>query len=223
MSTASLRAQLGSALINVGERVPTTLPTGISKLDVLTGGLPRGAITEVYGPPSTGRTSIAFAILAAATAQEEVCALMDGRDAFNPASAASAGIDLRQLLWIRCHDVDQVLRSTDLLLQGGGFGLAIMDFSDLPVNALRKIPLAVWFRFQRVIEKSPTVLLLIGNESIAKSAASLVLQTGDSHVDWRGNLLAGNELSIEIPRIRNSNSGIRNAKFSHHVSCYTRP
>src|SRR4051812_38989487 len=115
MSTASLRAQLGSALINVGERVPITLPTGISKLDVLTGGLPRGAITEVYGPPSTGRTSIAFAILAAATAQDEVCALIDGQDAFNPASAASAGIDLQRLLWIRCHDVDQVLRSTDLL------------------------------------------------------------------------------------------------------------
>ena len=223
MSTAILRAQFESVLVDVTRRVSTVLPTGIANLDALTGGLPRGAITEVFGPPSSGRTSIALAILAAATAQEEVCALMDGRDAFDPASGASAGIDLQRLLWVRCHDVDQALRSTDLLLQGGGFGLAALDLSDLPEKAVRRIPLAAWFRFQRVIEKTPTVLLLIGTESAAKSAASLVLRMNESHVDWRGNLLAGSRLNIEIPRLRNPNSAFRIPKFSHDVSRYSRP
>ena len=223
MSTASLRAQLESVLINVERRVSSSLPTGIPNLDALTGGLPRGAITEVCGPPSTGRTSIALAIISAATGQDEICALIDGKDSFDPSSGASAGIDLRRLLWVRCHDVNQVLRSTDLLLHGGGFGLAVMDLSDLPAKALRAIPLAAWFRFQRVIEKTPTVLLLIGAESIAKSAASLVLRTHETHVDWRGNLLAGNDLRIDIPRVRNPNSKIRIPEFVHHVSRHSRP
>jgi recombination protein RecA len=222
MPTATLRAQLESVLINVERRVWTALPTGIPGLDALTGGLPRGAITEIFGPLSSGRTSMALAILAAATAQEEVCALIDGRDAFDPASGASAGIDLQRLLWIRCHDSNQVLNSSDLLLQGGGFGLVVMDLSDIPVKALRGIPLAAWFRFQRVIEKTPTVLLLIGTESIAKSAASLVLCLSASDADWRGNLLAGNRVHVEISRIRNPKSEIRIPKFFHHVSRYSR-
>lgn len=223
MSTATLRAQFESVLVDVTRRVSTVLPTNISSLDALIGGLPRGAITEVFGPPSTGRTSIALAILAAATAQDEVCALMDGCDAFDPASGASAGVDLQRLLWVRCHDLDQALQSTDLLLQGGGFGVVALDVSDLPVKAVRAVPLAAWFRFQRVIEKTPTVLLLVSAESVAKSAASLVLRMGKSHVDWRGNLLAGRRLNIEVPRSRHPHSEIRNPKISHHVSRYSHP
>jgi hypothetical protein len=223
MSTALLRAQFESLLIDVGRRVPTTLPTGIPDLDALTGGLPRGAIAEIVGPSSSGKTSTALSILAAATEQREVCAWIDGRDAFDPASASSTGIDLERLLWIRCHGVDQVLRSTDLLLQGGGFGVTVMDLSDLALGALRSIPLAAWFRFQRVIEKTPTVLLLIAAESVAKSASALVLRLNNSAIDWRGELLAGNELRIEIPRARNSNFKTHNPRIFHYVSRYTRP
>jgi recombination protein RecA len=221
MSTATLRAQLESVLIDVERRVWTSLPTGISALDALTGGLPRGAITEVFGPPSSGRTSIALAILAAATAQDEICALIDGRDSFDPASGASAGVDLEQMLWVRCRDVDQVLRSTDLLLQGGGFGLVVMDLTDLPIKALRTIPLAAWFRFQRVIEKTPTSLLLVGTESLAKSAASLVLRMNKPEVNWNGNLLASNHLNVEIARSRQSRPATRNSHFSYDVRCYS--
>jgi predicted transposase YbfD/YdcC len=102
---------------------------------------------------------------------------VDGTDAFDPESGEAAGIDLRRMLWVRCRKVDQVLRSTDLLLQGGGFGVVALDLSDLPQKALHGVPLATWFRFQRVIENTPTLLLLIGRESAAKSAAALVLRT----------------------------------------------
>src|SRR5262249_46339802 len=85
------RARLESAF---GERTPSpftdldrrvleSVPTGIAPLDALTGGLPRGAITEISGPPSSGRTSAMVSILIEAIADDEVCALVDGNDAFD--------------------------------------------------------------------------------------------------------------------------------------------
>src|SRR5258708_21943358 len=73
------------------------LPSGVPNLD-----FPRGAVTEIYGPPSSGRTTLLLSALAQATAHEEICALIDVDDAFDPASAAAAGVALNQLLWIRC-------------------------------------------------------------------------------------------------------------------------
>src|SRR6476660_5193038 len=89
-------------------RVFESVPTGIAPLDALTVGLPRGAITEIFGPPSSGRTSAMVSILAEATAQDEVCALVDGKDAFDPKSAAATGLELNRLLWVRCRKFDQV-------------------------------------------------------------------------------------------------------------------
>src|SRR5437016_143502 len=178
----SVRARLELAF---GERIPSpftdvercvreSVPTGIAPLDALTGGLPRGAITEFFGPPSSGRTSAMISILAEATA-DEVCALVDGNDAFDPKSAAAAGVELNRLLWVRCRKLDQVLKTTDLLLQGGGFGRVVMDLTDLHLSHVRSIPLASWFRFQRTIERTPTVLVVMSPETIVKSAAALVL------------------------------------------------
>src|SRR5437588_10948203 len=184
MQSAILRARLESALgerisspfTDVERRVLESVPTGIAPLDALTGGLPRGAITEFFGLPSSGRTSAMISILAEATASDEVCALVVGNDAFDPKSAAEAGVELNRLLWIRCHKLDQVLKATDLLVQGGGFGRVVMDLTDLPLSNVRSIPLASWFRFQRTIERTPTILVVMSPESIVKSAAALVLQ-----------------------------------------------
>src|SRR5579871_5163316 len=100
-----------------------TCASGIAGLD-----LPRGCLTEVYGPASSGRTSLMLAALAQATKREEVCALVDSSDAFDPASAAAAGVALERLLWVRCSgEAERALKATDLLVQGGGFGLVIMD------------------------------------------------------------------------------------------------
>ena len=63
--------------------------------------LPRGAITDISGPISSGRTALVHAILAEATQAEECCAVVDCRDAFDPVSAAEAGVDLRKVLWVR--------------------------------------------------------------------------------------------------------------------------
>src|SRR5215469_16131111 len=150
--TATLRAQVESSL---GERLsstlllreksaPLTVSTGVAALDALTGGLPRGALSEITGPSSSGRTGVMLAALAGATRHEESCALVDASDSFDPASAAAAGVDLDRLLWVRCSErnptlagknkqrtalgrLEQVLKVTDLLLQGGGFGMVALD------------------------------------------------------------------------------------------------
>jgi recombination protein RecA len=82
---------------------PETVSCGVRELDALTGGLPRGCLTEICGGVSSGRTSLLLASLAAATRRGEVCVLVDTTDAFDPASGSAAGIVLERLLWVRCR------------------------------------------------------------------------------------------------------------------------
>lgn len=201
-SVATLRAQIESSL---GEHLtstlllrqraaPLTVSTGLAALDALTGGLPRGALSEITGPASSGRTGVMLAALAQATGRREVCALVDASDSFDPASAAAAGADLERLLWVRCSErsslpphkdhppraalgrLEQMLKVTDLLLQGGGFGMVVLDLGDIPIDSARRVPLTSWFRFRRAVEPTATVLLLLEQEPCAKTCASLVVR-----------------------------------------------
>lgn len=198
-SSATLRAHVESALsehlsstLLLRERIaPQMVPTGLAELDALTGGLPRGALSEITGPASSGRTSVMLAALAGATCREEACALVDASDNFDPTSAVAAGVDLDQLLWVCCSDrsslrknqqratlgrLEQVLKVTDLLLQGGGFGMVVLDLGDIPAESARRVPLTSWFRFRRAVEPTATVLLVVEQEPCAKTSASLVVQ-----------------------------------------------
>jgi len=166
-------------------QVVETVSAGIAAVDELTGGLPRGCLTEIFGEPCSGRTSLLLAALAARTSEAEVCALVDGRDAFDPTAALAAGVNLRQLLWVRCKNIDQALRATDLLIQGGGFGLLALDLSDIAPRLVRQVPLNVWFRFRRAVENTPTILFLMAQESNAKTCASLVLRMEGEAGVWR--------------------------------------
>lgn len=226
MRSALLRTQLETALgghaspfTDIGKCARDVAASGVAALDLAIGGIPRGAITEICGAPSSGRTSIAFSILAQASARQEVCAIVDGANSFDPESAAAAGVDLRRLLWVRCGRLEQVLKSADLLLQGGGLGLVILDVGDLPQQKLQDIPPASWFRFQRTIENTPTILLLIesgrldsagSSLGLAKSAAGLVLHTRLGNTEWTGGaishalLMTRTDYQIEIIRSRHA-------------------
>jgi hypothetical protein len=149
---------------------------GVAEIDFLTSGLPRGGLTEIYGPFCSGRTSLLLSALASRTVTGEVCALVDGCDAFDPHSAEAAGVELKKLLWVRCRNLDHALRATDLLLQGGGFSLIALDLSDVSSKNIRHVPLHVWFRLRRAVENTPTILVLLNRESQAKMCASLVLR-----------------------------------------------
>jgi len=83
---------------------PEMVSSGIPAIDTLTGGLPRGCLTEVCGPASSGRTTFLLAALAAATRRGEFCVVVDASDALDPHSAAAAGVDLERLLWVRCGE-----------------------------------------------------------------------------------------------------------------------
>jgi hypothetical protein len=161
-----------------------TVLTGIPEIDALAGGLPRGALTEICGPPCSGRTTVLLAALASRTAEAEVCALIDARDSFDPRSAEAAGVELEQLLWVRCRNLDQSLRAADLLIQGGGFGFIALDLSDIAPETVRHVPLNAWFRFRRAVEDTSTVLLVLEQESNAKTCASLVLQMKMKAANW---------------------------------------
>ncbi len=189
---AALRAQVEAALasrvsapFNYRDRkIVETVSAGIPEIDSLAGGLPRGGLTEICGPPCSGRTSLLVAALASRTANAEACALIDGRDAFDPHSAELAGVELKRLLWVRCRNIDQALRATDLLLQGGGFGMVALDLGDIPPETVRYVPLNAWFRFRRAVEDTPTIFMVLEQESNAKTCASLVLRMGERAAEW---------------------------------------
>ena len=177
--------EFGSAFKNREKPRVQVMSSGIPEIDRLTSGLPRGAITEILGPASSGRTSLLHSALAASTLSQEVCALVDTSDSFDATSAAQAGTDFDQLLWIRCGSiVDHAVKATDLLLQSGGFGLVALDLGDVPSTQSRRIQLSWWFRFKKAIENTPTALVVISRDPNARSCASLVLGLKREREQW---------------------------------------
>jgi hypothetical protein len=83
---------------------PEMVSSGAPAIDALTGGLPRGCLTEICGPASSGRTTLLMAALAAATRRGEFCVVVDASDTLDPHSAAAAGVELDRLLWVRCSE-----------------------------------------------------------------------------------------------------------------------
>lgn len=89
-------------------------PFGTDTLDrVLSGGLPRGQVSEVVGPSSSGRTSLAWRALAAATLRGESVALIDTFDRFDPPTAHACGIELSRMLWVRGQAVSKTSAAID--------------------------------------------------------------------------------------------------------------
>lgn len=180
-----LQERFGNVFERYEHRLPETLPTGIRQLDEPFGGLPRGAITEIYGPTSAGRTSLLLSTLAAATANEEVCALIDCNDTFDVSSAAKAGVDLKRLLWVRCRSkLERAFKAADLVSHAGGFGFVIINLCDVPAKTVRRIISSWWFRFRRAIENTPTVLLILSPVPAARSCASLALALKNEEAVW---------------------------------------
>lgn len=101
----NLARQVSRAVELPKQKSPERVTCGVDALDALCGGFPRGAITEIHGEASSGRTTVMLAGLAAATRRGETCALIDATDAWDPESAAAAGVDLRRVLWVRCNGV----------------------------------------------------------------------------------------------------------------------
>jgi hypothetical protein len=186
------------------ERVdPSALvPMDVAALDAcLHGGLPRGQLSELAGPRSSGRTTLVLQMMAAATSRGEIVALIDTLDRLDVVSAAAAGVDLSRLLWVRGQDIatdrsfgpanpadraiDRALKALNLVLQAGGFGVVAIDLADVPPVAIRQIPFNTWMRVQRIIEGSDTACVLLTSEPLARSAGGLTV-TLAGRAAWTG-------------------------------------
>jgi recombination protein RecA len=324
-------------------------PSGVKELDaVLGGGFPRGSLVELCGPASSGRTSLAFSLLAEATERQQACAFVDVSDSLDPISLAAAGVELPRVLWIRCGDTDQrganpnkssyfapagkevrntssldaaskkrlpihgwrhprelmrgvdkaipslvgkqgprtesaqihvlarcageqverdrelprrgfrhprslpslqesdappqvrsgvrstkpwkrleqALKTTDLLLHSGGWGVVVFDLGGISWVDARRINLSMWFRFKRAVENTSTILLLVGEESCAKSCASVVLRCwrkGDhwsrvaSHMETGASTFEGFEVQGEVIRSRVQSQPADLARWQTHT------
>ena len=175
------------------------LATGIPAIDKLTaGGIPRGTLTEICGTESTGRTALVFALLGQATQGGECCAWIDAAGVFDPASAAEAGVELGRVLWVNCGgNAQHALKSTDLLIQAGGFGLVVLDIADTPDAIARRISLASWFRLRHAAERTGAALVAVERETHARSCSALRIGMKRKQPVWVGKLLRGIALRAE--------------------------
>ena len=322
-------------------------PTGVEAIDsLLDGGIPRGGLSEIAGQASTGRTGLILSAVALLTQKGAACAWVDVHDALDPESAASCGVVLERLLWIRAghpsgeaispprtspratalqaetaashghglhprnetrnldHAVSQLfrgengplrdkrigtpgmpnrslsdlnprcaepqphrrreeqvaidrlpprrgeavlkskstpqsveartirnrdtsksgepkpwsrleqsLKATDLLLQAGGFSMIVLDMGNLPAQHAIRVPLATWYRFRLAAEQAQAAMVVLTQESCAKSCASMVLhcQRAREGRPWAAAnntaLFEGMEYRVSIERKRQEGLG----------------
>jgi recombination protein RecA len=205
-------------------RMHETAATGIAEIDdLLDGGFPIGAISEVTGPQCSGRTSLALRFVAERTQQGNVCAWVDCDDSLDPESAAANGVLLKQLLWVRCRDgdarqqakktwsrpwnvLDQAIRATDLLLQAGGFAAIVLDLAGTAPEFARRIPLATWFRFRQAAGRTHCSLVVLAQSACAQSSAEVVLDCSPHGANAQsGTVLNG--LTYQVGRRRAAKTG----------------
>jgi recombination protein RecA len=211
-------------------------PTGITALDArLGGGFPRGHLSELVGPRSSGRTSVWLRLLAAATARGELVAVIDALDMFDVSSADAAGIQLDRLLWVRghvvpnpglCRDlnrraIEQAIRAFTLVLQAGNFGVVVFDVAEAPADAVRSLPFTTWMRLQRLLEGSQTAGVLVGAAPMARSSSGLTLKLGIrgsgcgmGGIRFGARLFEGFEIEARVVRARSQAFQETSAVFS---------
>lgn len=208
---------------------PGVVTTGVTSLDTsLEGGWRRGEVSEILGGPSSGRTSVLLATLAAATARGELVALVDAFDRADPVSAVATGIDLPRLLWVRGPALSvsatvspapgrsplvstailRAVRACDLIVRAGGFGVVALDLAGAPARALRDLAASTWMRLAHANAGRPTVCLLVGEQSMGRSARGVSVRLSSAR-RWSGTSLqsrrfAGFEIRAEVLQARRS-------------------
>ena len=156
----------------------------------------KGMLTELIG--AAGRTTLAQSLMADATRQGEICALIDASNAWNPEAAAAQGADLSRILWVRCHgDLNKAMQATDLILRAGGFGVVWLDLDGIAARALNRIPASHWYRFRRGVENTETALLVLARQSCAGASAHRKLLCEATAATWNGKLLDDVQFRIQ--------------------------
>ena len=106
-----------------------TIPTGSLGLDIAlgVGGLPRGRVVEIYGPESSGKTTLTLHVIAEAQKKGGVCAFVDAEHALDPVYARKLGVNLEDLLISQPDTGEQALEITDTLVRSGAIDVLVID------------------------------------------------------------------------------------------------
>jgi hypothetical protein len=167
-----------------GEARHTPLPTGIAPVDsLLRGGFPRGQMSEVHGPTSSGRTGLITSAVAQATRSGALGVWVDPGDRFDPTSAAAAGTDLERLLWLRgrrgeaaeARALGETVAALATVLGSGLFAVVVFDLAGLSAHELRRLPATTWLRLQRAVAPTTTALLLLADAHVSTSPLGVSL------------------------------------------------
>ena len=153
-------------------RLSLTLPD----LDaVLGGGIPCGAITEIFGGASSGRTTLAQVLISAVTHAGEFAAWIDLPNAFDPNCARAAGVDLERMLWVSPADHLTALRSVEYVLDAGGFRVVVLDL-DRPSGARPTVSASAWLRMGRAAACRNAAIVVIAAAHAVGTFAALSLE-----------------------------------------------
>jgi hypothetical protein len=213
LALARLRVDLGARIRPADALASPTpvLPSGTPALDdALGGGLPRGRLIEAVGP---GRTSLAMHAAQAATRRGELCAWVEAAHAFDARSAVRAGIDCTRLLVAQADGLRNALRAADVVLDGGGFGLVVVDC----VGVRGRIPPSAWARLAHRAEQSGACVLTLGERAESGTFAHLALRLARRTAPIGPSLLGRIVACAEIIRAK------RRAECGQAVSIVVEP
>ena len=135
-TTAEIEKRFGKgSIMKFGDGGPDyeveAIPTGSIALDnaLGIGGIPRGRIIEIYGPESSGKTTLSLEILAEAQALGGVVAFIDAEHALDPGYAARIGVDIDEVLISQPDTGEQALEICDMLVRSGAIDVVVIDLS----------------------------------------------------------------------------------------------
>jgi recombination protein RecA len=133
MALAGIEKQFGKgSVMKMGEKgsmAIETIPTGALALDLAlgVGGLPRGRVVEIYGPESSGKSTLAMHVVAEAQRAGGICAYVDAEHAMDPIYARSIGVDVDELLISQPDTGEQALEIADMLVRSGAIDVLVID------------------------------------------------------------------------------------------------
>src|SRR5574342_488687 len=133
MALKQIEKQFGKgSIMKLGEQAErkiSTIPSGSLALDVAlgVGGYPRGRIIEIYGPESSGKTTVSLHAVAQAQKEGGIAAFIDAEHALDPAYAAALGVNIDELLLSQPDSGEQGLEIADRLIDSGAIDLVVID------------------------------------------------------------------------------------------------
>jgi hypothetical protein len=211
----TLEARIPAALSPRQQTAYETASCGIPAVDdLLGGGLPVGAISEITGAESSGRTTLALSFLAQRTSEGQVCAWVDVNDTLDPESAAANGVALGRLLWVRCADagkttnrklearLEQASRAVDLILNASGFAAVVLDLGGTAAELVSRIPLATWFKFRQGAQHGRASLLVLGRMPHGQSSTAVMVGCTQEHTASNTTILKNLKFTVSRERQR---------------------